>query len=153
VHAPGGDGLPASLNPPMGLRSGNPSLLANPGLVLFRSCRKRPDHPAVVVPRMLLVLGHPQRRGRRVRVHRPPSACPSPPPRRSGRPRQRPPLAATASLRPPCQAIDGPELIHRISIPPCSLALPATSQQYFSLRTNQLPTTSQQYFSLRTNQH
>jgi hypothetical protein len=35
----------------------------------------------------------------------------------------------------------------------CSLALSATSQQYFSLRTNQPPTTSQQYFSLRTNQH
>jgi hypothetical protein len=28
-----------------------------------------------------------------------------------------------------------------------------TSQQYFSLRTNQQPATSQQYFSLRTNQH
>jgi hypothetical protein len=35
----------------------------------------------------------------------------------------------------------------------CSLGLSATSQQYFSLRTNQPPTTSQQYFSLRTNQH
>jgi hypothetical protein len=37
--------------------------------------------------------------------------------------------------------------------PPCSLGLSATSQQYFSLRTNRPPTTSQQYFSLRTNQH
>jgi hypothetical protein len=35
----------------------------------------------------------------------------------------------------------------------CSLGLSATSQQYFSLRTNQPPATSQQYFSLRTNQH
>jgi hypothetical protein len=34
-----------------------------------------------------------------------------------------------------------------------SLDLSATSQQYFSLRTNQPPATSQQYFSLRTNQH
>jgi hypothetical protein len=34
-----------------------------------------------------------------------------------------------------------------------SLGLSATSQQYFSLRTNQAPATSQQYFSLRTNQH
>jgi hypothetical protein len=30
---------------------------------------------------------------------------------------------------------------------PCSIVLSATSQQYFSLRTNQSPTTSQQYFS------
>jgi hypothetical protein len=29
---------------------------------------------------------------------------------------------------------------------PCSLGLSATSQQYFSLRTNQPPATSQQYF-------
>jgi hypothetical protein len=36
---------------------------------------------------------------------------------------------------------------------PCSFGLSATSQQYFSLRTNQAPATSQQYFSLRTNQH
>jgi hypothetical protein len=36
---------------------------------------------------------------------------------------------------------------------PCSLGLSATSQQYFSLRTNQPLATSQQYFSLRTNQH
>jgi hypothetical protein len=36
---------------------------------------------------------------------------------------------------------------------PCSFGLSATSQQYFSLRTNQLPAISQQYFSLRTNQH
>jgi hypothetical protein len=35
----------------------------------------------------------------------------------------------------------------------CSLGLSATSQQYFSLGTNQPPTTSQQYSSLRTNQH
>jgi hypothetical protein len=34
-----------------------------------------------------------------------------------------------------------------------SFGLSATSQQYFSLRTNQPPETSQQYFSLRTNQH
>jgi hypothetical protein len=34
----------------------------------------------------------------------------------------------------------------------CSLGLSATSQQYFSLRTNQPPATSQQYSSLRTNQ-
>jgi hypothetical protein len=38
-------------------------------------------------------------------------------------------------------------------VPPCSLGLSATSQQYFSLTTNQSPATSQQYFSLRTNQH
>jgi hypothetical protein len=36
---------------------------------------------------------------------------------------------------------------------PCSLGLSATSQQYFSLRTNQPPAISQQYFSLRANQH
>jgi hypothetical protein len=36
---------------------------------------------------------------------------------------------------------------------PCSLGLSATSQQYFSLTTNQPPATSQQYSSLRTNQH
>jgi hypothetical protein len=35
----------------------------------------------------------------------------------------------------------------------CSLALSATSQQYFSLRTNQSQAINQQYFSLRTNQH
>jgi hypothetical protein len=35
----------------------------------------------------------------------------------------------------------------------CSLGLSATSQQYFSLTTNQPPATSQQYSSLRTNQH
>jgi hypothetical protein len=34
-----------------------------------------------------------------------------------------------------------------------SLGLSATSQQYFSLRTNQPPAISQQYFSLRINQH
>jgi hypothetical protein len=36
---------------------------------------------------------------------------------------------------------------------PCSLGLSATSQQYFSLTTNQPPATNKQYFSLRTNQH
>jgi hypothetical protein len=35
----------------------------------------------------------------------------------------------------------------------CSFGLSATSQQYFSLRTNQPAGTSQQYISLRTNQH
>jgi hypothetical protein len=35
----------------------------------------------------------------------------------------------------------------------CSFGLSATSQQYFSLRTNQPSAISQQYFSLRTNQH
>jgi hypothetical protein len=34
-----------------------------------------------------------------------------------------------------------------------SLGLSATSQQYFSLRTNQPPATIQQYSSVRTNQH
>jgi hypothetical protein len=34
-----------------------------------------------------------------------------------------------------------------------SIGLSATSQQYFSLRTNQPPATSQQYFFLGTNQH
>jgi hypothetical protein len=34
-----------------------------------------------------------------------------------------------------------------------ALGLSATSQQYFSLTTNQPPATSQQYSSLRTNQH
>jgi hypothetical protein len=38
-------------------------------------------------------------------------------------------------------------------IKPCSFGLSATSQQYFSLRTNQPPAISQQYFSLRINQH
>jgi hypothetical protein len=36
---------------------------------------------------------------------------------------------------------------------PRSFSLSATSQQYFSLRTNQPLATRQQYFSLRTNQH
>jgi hypothetical protein len=36
---------------------------------------------------------------------------------------------------------------------PCSFGLSATSQRYFSLKTNQSLATSQQYFSLRTNQH
>jgi hypothetical protein len=40
-----------------------------------------------------------------------------------------------------------------IIVPPCSLGLSATSQQYFSLTTNQPPAISQQYSSLRTNQH
>jgi hypothetical protein len=35
---------------------------------------------------------------------------------------------------------------------PCSLGLSATSQRYFSLRTNQPPATSQHYSSLWTNQ-
>jgi hypothetical protein len=35
----------------------------------------------------------------------------------------------------------------------CSFGLSPTSQQYFSLKTNQPPAISQQYFSLRTNQH
>jgi hypothetical protein len=42
---------------------------------------------------------------------------------------------------------------NKINFKPCSLGLSATSQQYFSLRTNQPPATSQQYYSLRTNQH
>jgi hypothetical protein len=37
--------------------------------------------------------------------------------------------------------------------PPCSFGLSATSQQYFSLRTNQPLAISQQYFSLRMNHH
>jgi hypothetical protein len=36
---------------------------------------------------------------------------------------------------------------------PSSFGLSATSQQYFSLTTNQLPAISQQYSSLRTNQY
>jgi hypothetical protein len=36
---------------------------------------------------------------------------------------------------------------------PYSLGLLTTSQQHFSLRTNQPPATNQQYFSLRTNRH
>jgi hypothetical protein len=36
---------------------------------------------------------------------------------------------------------------------PCSFGLSATSQQYFSLTTNQPSAISHQYFSLRTNQH
>jgi hypothetical protein len=39
------------------------------------------------------------------------------------------------------------------SASPCSLGLSATSQQYFSLTSNQPPATSQHYSSLRTNQH
>jgi hypothetical protein len=48
------------------------------------------------------------------------------------------------------ERMDIPEVIQLTA---CSLGLSATSQQYFSLRTNQPPATSQQYFSLRTNQH
>jgi hypothetical protein len=40
-----------------------------------------------------------------------------------------------------------------LALSACSLGLSATSQQYFSLRTNQPPATSQQYFFLGTNQH
>jgi hypothetical protein len=40
-----------------------------------------------------------------------------------------------------------------VCVRPVHLALSGTSQQYFSLRTNQPPAISQQYFSLRTNQH
>jgi hypothetical protein len=36
---------------------------------------------------------------------------------------------------------------------PCLFGLSPTSQQYFSLGTNQPLATNQQYFSLRTNQH
>jgi hypothetical protein len=46
-----------------------------------------------------------------------------------------------------------PDLLCLRKLWPCSFGLSATSQQYFSLRTNQAPATSQQYFSLRTNQH
>jgi hypothetical protein len=35
----------------------------------------------------------------------------------------------------------------------CSFVLSATSQQYFSLRTNKPPAISHQYFFLKTNQH
>jgi hypothetical protein len=42
---------------------------------------------------------------------------------------------------------------HTTAVSPCSFVLSATSQQYFSLRTNQPLAISQQYFSLRTNQH
>jgi hypothetical protein len=41
----------------------------------------------------------------------------------------------------------------RRQVSPCSFGLLTTSQQYFSLRTNQPHATSQQYFSLTTNQH
>jgi hypothetical protein len=44
-------------------------------------------------------------------------------------------------------------LTNKTYITACSFGLPATSQQYFSLRKNQPPAISQQYFSLRTNQH
>jgi hypothetical protein len=37
--------------------------------------------------------------------------------------------------------------------PPCSLGLSATRQEYFCLTSNQPLATSQQYYSLRTNQH
>jgi hypothetical protein len=52
------------------------------------------------------------------------------------------PIGATPHLRP-----------FRLAYQPPSLGLSTTSQQYFSLRTNQPPATSQQYSSLRTNQH
>jgi uncharacterized lipoprotein YmbA len=47
----------------------------------------------------------------------------------------------------------GTGITHPVELAACSLGLSATSQQYFSLRTNQLPATRQQYFSLRINQH
>jgi hypothetical protein len=43
--------------------------------------------------------------------------------------------------------------VHTRTPSPCLFGLSATSQQYFSLTTNQSSATSQQYFSLRTNQH
>jgi hypothetical protein len=43
-------------------------------------------------------------------------------------------------------------IIKQKSDTPCSFGLSATSQQYFSIRTNQPPATRQQYFSLRINQ-
>jgi hypothetical protein len=46
-----------------------------------------------------------------------------------------------------------PSYVPNYQYTPCSFGLSATSQQYFSLRTNQPPAISQQYFSLRTNQH
>jgi hypothetical protein len=45
------------------------------------------------------------------------------------------------------------ETVVNFSFASCSLGLSATSQQYFSLTTNQPLATSQQYSSLRTNQH
>jgi hypothetical protein len=44
-------------------------------------------------------------------------------------------------------------VMHAAGRSACSFGLSATSQQYFSLRTNQPRATSQQYFSLKTNQH
>jgi hypothetical protein len=41
----------------------------------------------------------------------------------------------------------------KLKLAVCSLGLSGTSQQYFSLRTNQPLATSQQYSSLKTNQH
>jgi hypothetical protein len=51
-------------------------------------------------------------------------------------------------------AVPGPGVIGMFGkLTACSFGLLATSQQYFSLRTNQPPAISQQYFSLRTNRH
>jgi hypothetical protein len=62
-----------------------------------------------------------------------------------------PPLSSPATPRRPssCPTISRAPF----SAFSCSLGLSATSQQYFSLRTNQPPATSQQYSSLRRNQH
>jgi hypothetical protein len=66
--------------------------------------------------------------------------------------RHRPPCALVASRCCPSHDLTG-GLGSGGGLSSCSLGLLATSQQYFSLRTNQPPATSQQYFSLRTNQH
>jgi hypothetical protein len=50
-----------------------------------------------------------------------------------------------------CSDSRGAEKTTQSDSNPCSLGLSATSQQYFSLTTNQPPATSQQYSSLRTN--
>jgi hypothetical protein len=75
-----------------------------------------------------------------------------PPPRKHPKQAAAPPpvfLPACPTDRPTCR------WTHAVSdlSPPCSFGLSATSQQYFSLTTNQPPATSQQYSSLRTNQH
>jgi hypothetical protein len=58
------------------------------------------------------------------------------------------------SRRRRCRASWGNRLAaSRLRPSACSFGLSATSQHYFSLRTNRSPATSQQYFSLRTNQH
>jgi hypothetical protein len=49
--------------------------------------------------------------------------------------------------------VDARASVFLSEFPACSFGLSATSQQYFSLRTNQPPTIRQQHFSLRTNQH